>query len=94
MYIQTDTSHVTSTNNIDVWDPKSKQGVSVASLFAPLASGTLDFGTLNPLATSTAAAAGVGFHNVADIGNLSGNSASIIASYAGLFDHGFATHFV
>ncbi len=93
LFLQTASSRVTMANNIDVWDPKSKAGVAVAALFAPVADGSIDFSAYNPLANSAAASAGVGFRNTAGIGNIAGTGAAIVASYVPLFDHAFATHF-
>ena len=94
MFINTASTHVTSTNNIDVWESKTKLGVAVAALFAPVAAGNIDFGALNPLGSSVATNTGAGFRNVAGIGNLSGSGDAIVSNYMQMFEHSFATHLV
>ena len=80
------------TNNIEVWNDKTKRGVSEASLFAaPTGSGDIDFSALGARAGSAAAASGAGFHSVAGIGNLAGSASAQLAAYLPQFDGHFAT---
>lgn len=83
-------SGLTMTNNIDLWDPQFKKGVAVADIFAPHGDGEIDFSSLNVLATSVAARAGAGFAAVAEIGNLSGTAASVMAAWLPNYEHNFA----
>ena len=79
-------------NNIEVWNEKTKRGVSEASLFAaPTGSGDIDFSALGARAGSAAAASGAGFHSVAGIGNLAGSASAQLAAYLPQFDGHFAT---
>lgn len=94
MFINTSSAHVTTANNIDVWEAKTKLGITAAALFAPVSLGNIDFGALNPLGGSVASASGAGFRNVAGIGNLLGTGAAIVSTYVPMFEHSFATHLV
>nr|WP_310523011.1 right-handed parallel beta-helix repeat-containing protein [Polymorphobacter sp.] len=92
MYLQTNSRGVTMADNVDVWEAKFKVGIAVSQLFAPTSAvGLIDFNLLNPLSNSVAAATGAGFRSTGQIGNLSGSTAAMVASYVPQFDHPFAT---
>lgn len=74
-------SDISYANNIDVWEAKTKKGIAVADLFAPIDLQNVDISALVPLAGSVADVAGAGFRPVADIGNLSASFAVSVASY-------------
>lgn len=81
-------SNVRWSNNIDLYDATTKQGVALASVFAaPAARGDLDFGALE------ARVPGVGFRAVAQIGNLTGDTSSILAAYVPMLEGSFVHHF-
>jgi hypothetical protein len=87
-------SNVRFENNIDTWDPQRRTGVAIASVFAaPLASGEIDFASLNARGANGVDVTGIGFRTVAGIGNLTGSSAAMLASYVPQFDTHFSANF-
>lgn len=88
----TGTTNLTSANNVDVWDPKFKVGISEAALFAPTTPGDMDFSRLAPLGGS--AASGLGFHASGEIGGFDGSTSALMAAYVPQFEASFATVFM
>ncbi len=80
------------TDNIMVWNDKTKRGISEDSLFAaPVGAGEIDFSMLGVRAGSAADSISAGFRNVAGIGNLAGSASAQLANYLPQFDGQFAT---
>jgi hypothetical protein len=87
-------ANITYADNIDTYDRTQRKGVAVASVFtAPVASGNIDFSALNPVSTPAANTAATGFHAVAGIGNLSGPTAAMLASYVPQFEGLFSASY-
>ena len=80
---------ITFANNIDLWDSKQKLGISDADLFPDENAGEIDFSHLNVVSTSQAAAMGIGFRAVAEIGDLAGSAVASMAAW----QPGFDAHF-
>jgi hypothetical protein len=86
--------NVAMSNNVDLWDSTTKAGVGDASIFAAAVnSGNIDFSSLEVRAGSSAALLNAGFHSTGGIGNLSGDTAMLLAAYLPQFNHHFATTF-
>ena len=84
-------TNIAFTDNILVWNDKTKRSISEASLFdAPVGTGDLDFSALGVRSGSVADSAGAGFRAVAGIGNLAGSAGAQLASYVPQFDGQFA----
>lgn len=80
-------SNVTWGDNIDVWDRLRGIGVSESSLFAKaVGSSDLDFASLNVRGGTAAAAQGIGFAAVSDIGDIKAGAAAVLAAYLPQFD--------
>jgi hypothetical protein len=79
--------NVTWTDNIDVWDRLRGAGVSESSLFSsPVGSSDLDFAALNVRSGTAAAAQGIGFASISQIGDISASAGAILAAYLPQFD--------
>lgn len=86
--------NVTWADNIDTWDPQRRTGVSIDSVFAaPLASGEINFASLDARGANGVDVNGYGFRAVAGIGNLTGSAAAMLASYVPQFDTHFSANF-
>jgi nitrous oxidase accessory protein NosD len=84
-------TNVTMTDNIDVWDSRTRRGVSVDSVFSePLGSGEIDFSKLDAKGSAAVDVTGIGFRAVEGIGDLGGSAAAVLAAYIPQFDHNFA----
>jgi hypothetical protein len=80
-------TNVTWANNIDLWDRQFRVGVSDSSLFStPTESRNLDFSSLEVRSGTMAAARGIGFDAVSDIGDIKAGSAAVLAAYLPQFD--------
>jgi len=83
-------TNIAFTDNVLVWNDKTKRGISEASLFAtPVGTGDIDFSALGARAGSLADMAGAGFRPVAGIGNLAGSANTQLAAYLPQFDGHF-----
>ena len=80
-------SDIFTSNNIDLKASKGKAGLSLSDLFTAPATSNLDLSNLAPIAGSVAATAGIGFRNVANIGNLGGSIDQQLATYMPMHDH-------
>ena len=83
-------------NNLDLWDPKFKQGAALADVFVAAGDGNIDFSNFNTQATGIAA--GTGFHAVAATDNrisnsleIGGHSSPFAMADMPRFDHGFVS---
>jgi hypothetical protein len=84
-------TNVTMTDNIDVWDSRTRRGVSVDSVFSePRGSGEIDFSKLEAKGSAAVDVTGIGFRAVEGIGDLGGSAAAVLATYVPQFDHNFA----
>ncbi len=76
------------TDNVDVWDMAYKKGVTLDSLFGPVAKGTtLDVASFAVKAGTGAAAIGAGFHSVDGIGAASFDLSHTYASIGAALSH-------
>jgi hypothetical protein len=83
----TSNRNVTWSDNIDVWDRQFRTGVSDSSLFSkPVGSTDLDFSSLNVRGGTAAAAQGIGFAGISQIGDISASSGAMLAAYLPQFD--------
>jgi len=76
-------------DNIDVRDRLTGLGVDESTLFSsPVGSKDLDFSSLNARAGSVAAAKGIGFAAIDNIGDIKAAAAAVLAAYLPQLDHG------
>lgn len=85
-------TRVTSTNNIDVWDARSQKGMAAGLLFASdVAAGRATAASnLGPLAGSIADQRDLGYHPTGPVGDLGSDhaAAAIAGNYMRMFDTG------
>jgi hypothetical protein len=83
-------TNLTMTGNIDTWDPATRRGISVASVFSePRGSGEIDFSRLDARGAAGVDVTGIGFRAVEGIGDLGGSAATQLATYVPQFDQNF-----
>jgi hypothetical protein len=98
IFTTTQSTRVTATNNIDVWDARTRVGITADSLFgANVAGGSANLaGVLDPLANSIAGQRGVGSRGNGPIGDLGGDAqaASLAAGYMQMFGQDLVHHYL
>ncbi|KPF76416.1 hypothetical protein IP88_06755 [alpha proteobacterium AAP81b] len=98
IFTTSQSTRVTATNNIDVWDARSNVGVSANTLFAAgVAGGNVSAPVdLDPLAGGLAGRNGVGFRGNGAVGDLGSDAhaASIAAGYMQMFGQDFIHNYL
>lgn len=87
LLVDTLSTRVTQTNNIDVWDRTQKRGVTLESLFTDTSAGVRDHHDFTARADGAAARQGAGFRAVDGIGTgLAGDMGALASAYGGALD--------
>jgi hypothetical protein len=98
IFTTSQSTRVTASNNIDVWDARSNVGIAASSLFAAgVAGGNVSQPVgLDPLAGSLAAQRGVGFRSNGAVGDLGGDAqaAGIAGGYMQMFGQDLVHHYL
>lgn len=89
IFTTTASTNVQTSNNIDVWDARSRVGVAANTLFAAdIAGGNANpWGNLDPLAGGQAAARGIGYRGDLPVGDLGSDAQglALASDYARMF---------